>query len=121
MLNHGNIATASSPDIATLTVKDFEPHLDAVFEMNSPAGTVPLKLAKTECYGQAIREGGAFSLLFVAPVGPWLPQSIYPVRHPAPWKFSRCRSGRCRAATAPGRTLDRLMASLPPEKGVADR
>lgn len=74
---------ASSPDIATLTVKDFEPHLNVVFEMVAPAGTVPLKLAKTECYGQAIREGGAFSLLFVAPTGPWLPQAIYPVRHPA--------------------------------------
>ncbi len=83
MLNQGNIAMASSPDIATLTVKDFEPHLNAVFEMGSPAGTVPLKLAKAECYGQAIREGGAFSLLFVAPAGPWLPQAIYPVRHPA--------------------------------------
>jgi hypothetical protein len=73
---------ASTPDIATLTVNDFEPHLDAVFEMEAPGGPVPLKLAKTECYGQAIREGGAFSLLFVAPAGPWLPQAIYPVRHP---------------------------------------
>lgn len=71
-----------SPDIATLTVNDFEPHLDAVFEMTSPAGPVPLKLAKTETCGQAIREGGAFSLLFVAPSGPWLPQAIYPIRHP---------------------------------------
>ena len=74
---------ASSPDIATLTVNDFEPHLDAIFEMASSGGLVPLTLAKTESYGQAIREGGAFSLLFVAPAGPWLPQAIYPVRHPA--------------------------------------
>lgn len=74
---------ASSPDIATLTVNDFEPHLDAVFEVGSPDGMVPLRLAKTESAGQARREGGAFSLLFVAPAGPFLPQAIYPVQHPA--------------------------------------
>lgn len=74
---------ASSPDIATLRIDHFEPHLDAVFEMRSPAGMVPLKLAKAESCGQARREGGAFSLLFVAPSGSWLPQAIYPVTHPA--------------------------------------
>jgi hypothetical protein len=74
---------ASSPDIAMLRIGDFELHLDAIFEMQSPAGMVPLKLAKAESYGQARREGGAFSLLFVAPPGPWLPQAIYPVAHPA--------------------------------------
>lgn len=74
---------ASSPVITTLSLGDFEPHLDAVFEMQTPGGVVPLKLARTGSYGQAIREGGAFSLLFVAPAGPWLPQAIYPVKHPA--------------------------------------
>lgn len=74
---------ASSPDIATLSINDFESHLNAIFEMQSPDGMVPLKLAKTESAGQARREGGAFSLLFVAPAGPFLPQAIYPVRHPA--------------------------------------
>ena len=50
----------------------------------SPDGMVPLKLAKTESAGQASgATGGAFSLLFVAPAGPWLPQAIYPVTHPA--------------------------------------
>ena len=29
------------------------------------------------------RPGGAFSLLFAGPKGAWLPQAIYPVRHPA--------------------------------------
>ena len=74
---------ASSPDIATLSIDDFEPHLNAIFEMNSPRGMVPLTLAKTESAGQAQREGGAFSLLFVAPAGAFLPQAIYPVQHPA--------------------------------------
>lgn len=27
---------ASSPDIATLSIDDFEPHLNATFELNSP-------------------------------------------------------------------------------------
>ena len=74
---------ALSADLATLDVNDFEPYLDAVFEMQSPAGMVPLKLAKTETAGQSKRAGGAFALLFVAPAGPFLPQAIYPVAHPA--------------------------------------
>jgi hypothetical protein len=28
------------------------------------------------------REGGSFSLHFLAPQGRWLPQGIYPVKHP---------------------------------------
>lgn len=74
---------ASSLDIAMLSINDFEPHLNAIFEMGPPGGMVPLELAKIESAGQARREGGAFSLLFVAPAGPFLPQAIYPVRHPA--------------------------------------
>jgi hypothetical protein len=74
---------ASTVDIGKLKLEDFSPHLDAVFELHSADGMVPLKLAKTGSYGQAAREGGAFSLLFVTPAGPWLPQAIYPVKHPA--------------------------------------
>ncbi len=50
--------------------------------MKTTGGVVPLKLVKVDSDGQAIREGGAFSLLFVSPAGPWLPQAIYPVKHP---------------------------------------
>jgi hypothetical protein len=74
---------ASTMDLAALRIDDFAPHLEAVFELQSASGLVPLKLAKTESYGEASREGGAFSLLFVGPAGPWLPQAIYPVKHPA--------------------------------------
>lgn len=69
-------------DLAKLSVSDFSSHLDAVFEMQAAGAIVPLKLAKAESVGQAVREGGAFSLLFVAPSGPFLPQAIYPVSHP---------------------------------------
>ena len=44
---------ASSPDIATLSIGDFEPHLNAIFEMESSRGMVPLTLTQTEFAGQA--------------------------------------------------------------------
>lgn len=74
---------ASTADIGKLKLEDFSPHLDAVFELQSADGVVPLKLAKVETLGQSRRPGGAFSLLFVAPSGPWLPQAIYSLEHQA--------------------------------------
>ena len=73
---------ASSPDLATLCIDDFVPHLNAVFDMQLPGGPVPLKLTEAVSAGQSPRAGGAFSLLFVAPAGPWQKQAIYPVQHP---------------------------------------
>jgi len=72
----------SSADLATLKIGDFEPHRDAIFEMQTQGGVVPLKLVKTEPGGASGRQGGAFSLLFAAPKGPWLPQATYPLQHP---------------------------------------
>lgn len=72
----------SSTDIATLKLDHFASHLDAIFQMHSPAGVLPLRLTKAEALGHAKRAGGAFSLIFVAPVGPWLPQSTYAIEHP---------------------------------------
>jgi hypothetical protein len=73
----------SSTDLATLKIDDFAPHRDSVFDMQTADGVVPLKLVKVDPAGASGREGGAFSLLFVAPQGPWLPQAIYPIQHPA--------------------------------------
>jgi hypothetical protein len=73
---------AATVDLAALAIGDFSPHLDAVFDMQTAAGGVPLKLAKVDPVGDSGRAGGAFSLIFVAPQGPWLPQGIYPVPHP---------------------------------------
>ena len=70
MLNHGkcNGIIARHRDAEH---RRFRAALETVFEMDRPAGVVPLKLAKTESAGQSgRREGGAFSLLFVAPAGP---------------------------------------------------
>jgi hypothetical protein len=73
---------AATVDLAALAIGDFSPHLDAVFDVQTAAGVVPLKLAKVDPVGDSGRAGGAFSLIFVAPKGPWLPQGIYPVPHP---------------------------------------
>jgi hypothetical protein len=73
---------AATADLAALRIDDFTPHLEAVFDMQAAGGVVPLKLVKVDPSGDSGRAGGAFSLVFVAPQGPWLPQAIYPVTHP---------------------------------------
>ena len=72
----------STADLAALSIGDFTPHLEATFDMQAAGGVVPLKLVKVDPSGDSGRAGGAFSLVFVAPQGPWLPQAIYPVQHP---------------------------------------
>ena len=73
----------SSPDIATLKIEDFASQCDQVFDMQTADGVVPLKLVKVDPAGASGRAGGAFSLLFAAPQGRWLPQAIYPLKHPS--------------------------------------
>jgi Domain of unknown function (DUF6916) len=74
---------AETADLAALAMADFTPHLDASFDMQTADGVVPVRLAKVDPAGNSGRAGGAFSLIFVAPAGPFLPQAIYPVTHPA--------------------------------------
>jgi hypothetical protein len=74
---------AATVDLAALRIDDFTPHLDAVFDMQTAGGVVPLKLAQVDPVGDSGRAGGAFSLIFVAPKGVRQPQAIYPVKHPA--------------------------------------
>ena len=69
-------------NIAVLTVGDFEPRLHDEFKLLTSNGEVPLQLAEVRRLGQALRAGGAFSLLFKSPPGPFLPQAIYPFSHP---------------------------------------
>ena len=70
-------------DLADLKLDDFSPHLDTDFGMQAAGGRIALRLAKVAPAGESGRTGGAFSLLFAAPAGPWLPQGIYPVEHPS--------------------------------------
>ena len=88
---------ASMKDLGTLKIGDFSSHLDEVFEMQIADGkTVPLKLVEAVSQGNALpeavkgnegkdvkfREGGGFTLQFVAPEGSPLKQGIYPIKHP---------------------------------------
>jgi hypothetical protein len=74
------VATA---DLAKLRIDDFSSHLGEVFDLKDGESALPLKLAKVDPAGNSGREGGAFSLIFVAAQGPFLAQRIYPIRHSA--------------------------------------
>ena len=72
----------SSTDLATLTIDNFVPRRGTLFDTQTSDGVVPLTLTEVEASGSTGRAGGAFSLLFVGPKGPWLPQATYPMKHP---------------------------------------
>lgn len=70
--------------LADLKPADFEPHVGHAFAVEANGKHVDMKLAAVERLGTALREGGAFSLMFQsAPTGPILPQGVYAVQHPA--------------------------------------
>jgi hypothetical protein len=71
--------------LATLTCEDFEPRINDAFVLRhgGAGGELALILAEIRRLGRAKRTGGAFSLLFLAPAGPFLPQAIYPLTHAA--------------------------------------
>ncbi|HYI28867.1 MAG TPA: hypothetical protein VD863_13570 [Bradyrhizobium sp.] len=87
---------ASPADLGQLNIDDFAPHLNAIFEMDSPHGKVPLRLAEAAAHGHPlpetvttdagkkhkVRDGGGFTLQFVAPESSRLQQGIYPIKHP---------------------------------------
>jgi len=69
-------------DLATLTVDDMELHLHDEFRIAIAGGELVLKLVEVQRLGPAKRAGGAFSLLFLSPPGPFLRQAMYPLAHP---------------------------------------
>src|SRR6202000_2057300 len=78
-----NLRMASKVDLAAVAIDDFRPHLGTAFDVQSARGTVAMTLSRVDPAGDSGRRGGAFSLVFEAPRGPWLEQSIYPMQHPA--------------------------------------
>ena len=70
-------------DLAALGIDDFRPHLGSQFDVQAAGGAVAMKLSRVDPAGDSGRKGGAFSLIFAAPRGSWLPQAIYPMRHAA--------------------------------------
>jgi Domain of unknown function (DUF6916) len=71
------------PSLAELKVTDFEPLSGGVFRLRTDAQDIELTLMHVGHLGDSGREGGAFSLLFRSAKGPFLPQAIYPIAHPA--------------------------------------
>jgi hypothetical protein len=82
LVERKEIEMTSTADLAALSFEDFTPHIDAVFDMQTAGGVVPLKLVNAKPVGDSGRAGGAFSLIFIAPKETRLPQAIYPVKHP---------------------------------------
>jgi hypothetical protein len=70
-------------DLAAVAIDDFKPHLGSEFDVQAAGGPVAMKLSRVDPAGNSGRKGGAFSLIFATPRGPWLPQAIYPMRHAA--------------------------------------
>jgi hypothetical protein len=70
-------------DLAAIAIDDFRPLLGSQFDVQAGGGAVAMKLSRVDPAGESGRKGGAFSLIFAAPRGPWLPQAIYPMRHAA--------------------------------------
>jgi hypothetical protein len=88
----------SSPDLASLTLDDFAPHLDTGFEIQLPDGRrVAATLVEAVANGTAppirslsgregqdltARDGGGFTLQFVTPENSLPRQGIYHIKHP---------------------------------------
>jgi hypothetical protein len=65
-----------------LTIASFIPRLGETFTLSTPAGVLNLVLAEVEDVGQG-QARRAFSLRFVGPGQPILPQAIYRFDNPA--------------------------------------
>jgi hypothetical protein len=72
----------SAIELGTLSADVFAPHLNESFLLMAPTGETPVVLAEVRRLGTALREGGAFALVFVAEGAPHWPQAIYPLSHP---------------------------------------
>lgn len=62
--------------MTSLRPTDFDGRIKAIFAVQAPQ-PVELRLEAVQPLGQGVREGGAFSLLFVGPPRPVLPQATY--------------------------------------------
>jgi uncharacterized protein DUF6916 len=69
--------------LADLAVTDFEPRKGETFRLRAPDRELELELVQVKRLGESGRAGGAFSLLLRGQSGPYLPQAIYALDHPA--------------------------------------
>lgn len=57
------------PPLATLTAADFEARMGDTFRLSIASEELAFKLTEVRVLGQAVRAGGAFSLLLMTPPG----------------------------------------------------
>ena len=69
--------------IGSLSAETFAPHVGTRFALSVDDLSLELELERVDALGGAIRKGGAFSLLFLGPKDPVLPQRIYRLDHRA--------------------------------------
>ena len=62
---------------------DFEPHVGGAFRLDADGQALAVRLTEAKPVGSPAQEGGRepFSLLFVGPPEPVLPQRIYRLEH----------------------------------------
>ena len=68
--------------LAELTADDFERCRGENFRLTAGSNALELALVEVRRLGAAMRQGGAFSLTFQSPPGPFVPQATYPIGHP---------------------------------------
>jgi uncharacterized protein DUF6916 len=93
-----DIAMTPPPDLATLRLADFAPHLNTGFEIHQPDGSL-VKATLAEAVANGIvppagglkgsdgqdlktRDGGGFTLQFVTPENSIPKQGVYQLKHP---------------------------------------
>jgi hypothetical protein len=69
--------------LATLTAADFAPRKGEAFTLSGPAGAMEITLTNVHELGASLRERKAFSVHFLGPAQPIMPQSIYRLENPA--------------------------------------
>ena len=70
-------------DVATATIDTFRPLVGQSFELESDGAILKLRLAEAVPAGTGQREGGAFSLVFVAPPDSDIEQGVFSLSHPS--------------------------------------
>ena len=73
----------SMASLAELRITDLAPRHGESFRLRGSGQELDVELVEVKRLGESGREGGAFSLLFRSAKGPFLPQAVYPIEHPA--------------------------------------
>ncbi|WP_300466568.1 hypothetical protein [Breoghania sp.] len=70
-------------DLTTLELSAFTPLVGETFRVKVESGEMDLVLHEANALGMAVREGGAFSLIFLNSEEEQLAQQLFTLHHPA--------------------------------------